>query len=124
MADFGNPLVLSGNYELLSIQIFFAVVGAAHDQGRAAVLAIVLLASRWGRSTRSSAGSAGWSTPPSRARATPASRCRCRRPSAGRCYALALPWGILALVIYAVIIVGGFVRAIGRGTTRRPSSTS
>ena len=44
MADFGNPLVLSGNYELLSIQIFFAVVGAAHDQGRAAVLAIVLLA--------------------------------------------------------------------------------
>ena len=44
MADFGNPLVLSGNYELLSIQIFFAVVGAAHDQGRAAVLALVLLA--------------------------------------------------------------------------------
>ncbi len=37
MADFGNPLVLSGNYEVLSIQIFFAVVGAAHDQGRAAV---------------------------------------------------------------------------------------
>ena len=44
MADFGNPLVLSGNYEVLSIQIFFAVVGAAHDQGRAAVLAMVLLA--------------------------------------------------------------------------------
>src|SRR6185436_20750997 len=44
MADFGNPLVLSGNYELLSIQIFFAVVGASHDQGRAAVLALVLLA--------------------------------------------------------------------------------
>ena len=43
MADFGNPLVLSGNYEVLSIQIFFAVVGAAHDQGRAAVLAPVLL---------------------------------------------------------------------------------
>ena len=44
MADFGNPLVLGGNYEVLSTKIFFAVVGAAHDQGRAAVLAIVLLA--------------------------------------------------------------------------------
>lgn len=43
LADFGNPLVLSGNYELLSIKVFFAVVGAAHDQGRAAVLALVLL---------------------------------------------------------------------------------
>ena len=43
MADFGNPLVLAGNYEVLATKIFFAVVGAAHDQGRAAVLAIILL---------------------------------------------------------------------------------
>ncbi|HVE53859.1 MAG TPA: ABC transporter permease subunit, partial [Ramlibacter sp.] len=43
MADFGNPLVLSGNFEVLSVKIFFAVVGAAHDQARAAVLALVLL---------------------------------------------------------------------------------
>jgi iron(III) transport system permease protein len=33
------------------------------------------------------------------------------------CYALALPWAVLALVIYAVIIVGGFVRAMGRDYT-------
>ena len=39
LADFGNPLVLGGNFEVLSTKIFFAVVGAAHDQGRAAVLA-------------------------------------------------------------------------------------
>ena len=44
MADFGNPLVLGGNFEVLSTKIFFAVVGAAHDQGRAAVLSIILLA--------------------------------------------------------------------------------
>ena len=44
MADFGNPLVLGGNFDVLSTEIFFAVVGAQHDQGRAAVLAIVLLA--------------------------------------------------------------------------------
>ena len=43
LADFGNPLVLGGNFEVLSTKIFFAVVGAAQDQGRAAVLSIVLL---------------------------------------------------------------------------------
>lgn len=43
MADFGNPLVLGGNFDVLSTEIFFAIVGAQYDQGRAAILAIVLL---------------------------------------------------------------------------------
>ena len=43
MADFGNPLVLSGNFDVLSTEIFFAIVGAQYDQAQAAVLAIVLL---------------------------------------------------------------------------------
>src|SRR5439155_15639798 len=43
LADFGNPLVLGGNFEVLSTKIFFSVVGAAHDRGRSAVLAIILL---------------------------------------------------------------------------------
>jgi len=117
MADFGNPLVLSGNYEVLSIQIFFAVVGAAHDQGRAAVLAIILLAftlgafyaqQRWlGRAsytTVTGKGDAGLPVP---------------LPAAIRwgCYLVALPWTVLAVVIYVVIIVGGFVRAMGRDYT-------
>ena len=44
LADFGNPLVLGGNFDVLSTSIFFAIVGAQNDQGRAAVLAILLLA--------------------------------------------------------------------------------
>ena len=43
MADFGNPLVLGGNFQVLSTEIFFAIVGAQHDPGRAAMLAMVLL---------------------------------------------------------------------------------
>ena len=35
--------MIGGNFNVLSTDIFFAVVGAAHDQGRAAVLAMVLL---------------------------------------------------------------------------------
>src|SRR5690606_656235 len=42
MADFGNPLVLGGNFDVLSTEIFFAIVGAQHDPGRAAILAMVL----------------------------------------------------------------------------------
>jgi iron(III) transport system permease protein len=36
--------VLAGNFDVLSTKIFFAVAGAQYDAGRAAVLAMVLLA--------------------------------------------------------------------------------
>ena len=39
LADFGNPIVLAGNFEVLSTKIFFAIAGAQYDPGRAAVLA-------------------------------------------------------------------------------------
>ena len=43
LADFGNPLVLGGDFDVLSTEIFFAVVGAQYDETRAAVLAVILL---------------------------------------------------------------------------------
>jgi iron(III) transport system permease protein len=114
MADFGNPLVLAGNYEVLSTRIFFAVVGAAHDESRAAVLAIVLLVftlgafwaqQRWlGRAsytTVTGKGDAGLPTP-------------LPRSLRWVCYGIALPWALLTLVIYATIFVGGFVKSVGR----------
>ena len=44
IADFGNPIVVGGSYAVLSTDIFFAIVGAQYDQGRAASLALVLTA--------------------------------------------------------------------------------
>ena len=38
LADFGNPLVLGGNFDVLSTDIFFAIVGSQNDPGRAAAL--------------------------------------------------------------------------------------
>ena len=38
IADFGNPVVVGGQYAVLSTDIFFAIVGAQYDQGRAATL--------------------------------------------------------------------------------------
>jgi iron(III) transport system permease protein len=114
MADFGNPLVLSGNYEVLSVKIYFAVVGASHDQSRAAVLALVLLVftlmafwaqQRWlGRAsytTVTGKGDAGLPVP-------------LPRGLRWLCYGIALPWAALTFVIYATIFVGGFVKSVGR----------
>lgn len=114
MADFGNPLVLAGNYEVLSTKIFFAVVGASHDQSRAAVLALVLLIftlaafwaqQRWlGRAsytTVTGKGDAGLPVP-------------LPRGLRWLCYGIAVPWALLTFVVYVTIFVGGFVQSVGR----------
>src|SRR5262249_39737375 len=106
-------LVLGGNFPVLSISIFFAVVGAQHDQSRAAVLSIVLLVftlgafyaqRRWlGRrsyATVTGKGDSGLHPP------LPA---LVRRLA----YATALPWAVFTLVIYSMILFGGFVETWG-----------
>jgi len=112
LADFGNPLVLGGNFEVLSTKIFFAVVGAQQDQGRAAVLSIVLLAFTLGAfwlqhawlgkkvyTTVTGKGDSGVPLP-------------LPRRVAIASYLTAIPWAIFTLLIYAVILVGGFVKCI------------
>jgi iron(III) transport system permease protein len=117
MADFGNPLVLGGNYDVLSTKIFFAVVGAAHDQGRAAVLSIILLGftllAFWvqyawlGKRVYTTVTGKGDSGLP----------LLLPRGAARLCYATAIPWAIFTFVAYAIILVGGFVRTMGRDYT-------
>jgi iron(III) transport system permease protein len=117
LADFGNPLVLGGNFDVLSTEIFFAIVGAQHDQGRAAVLAIILLAftlgafwaqQRWlGRKAYTTVTGKGDAGVP------------LRLPQAVRaaCYATALPWAALTLLMYLTILFGGLVESWGRDHT-------
>lgn len=114
LSDFGNPLVLGGNFEVLSTKIFFAIAGAQNDPGRAAILALILLVMtlgafwlqyRWlGKTsfvTVTGKGDAGLPTPlPRRVR--------------WLCYATALPWALFTAVLYGLILVGGFVVDIGR----------
>jgi iron(III) transport system permease protein len=117
LADFGNPLVLGGNYEVLSTKIFFAIVGAAHDQSRAAVLSIILL----GFTLAAFAFQYAWIG--TRAYTTVSGKgdagipLALPRRLAWLCYGTAVPWALFTLLIYAVILVGGFVRSIGRDYT-------
>jgi iron(III) transport system permease protein len=115
LADFGNPVVLAGNYDVLSTKIFFAVAGAQHEPGRAAALATVLLLftlvafwlqQRWlGKAsyvTVSGKGDSGLPAPlPDGLRRS--------------CVGFAMAWIVFTLACYAVIVVGGFVKDIGRG---------
>ncbi len=117
IADFGNPVVVGGQFSVLSTDIFFAIVGAQYDQGRAASLAWILtlfalgifiaqrvLLGRSNYTTVSGKGDAGLPLP---------------LPDAVRraCLMIVLPWLIFTLVVYAFAFVGGFVQTWGRDYT-------
>jgi len=117
LADFGNPLVIGGNFDVLSTDIFFAVVGTQNDPGRAAALAVVLLLltlgafvvqQRWlgnrSYTTLSGKGDSG----------LPA-----QLPTGVRrlVYATAMPWLAFTFLLYALILVGGFVESLGINNT-------
>jgi iron(III) transport system permease protein len=117
IADFGNPIVVGGQYAVLSTDIFFAIVGAQYDQGRAATLALILSAfalavfflqqrvlGRTSYTTVSGKGDAGI------AMELPA---RVRR----LCVGIAGPWLGFTVVVYVFAFVGGFVRTWGRDYT-------
>ena len=118
LADFGNPMMIGGNFRVLSTSIYFAVVGAAQDQGQAAVLAIVLLSFT---PVRLPAAAAVDRAAQLRHRLGQgrcrAARRRCRRRCACLCYAVVLPWIVLTVAVYGIILVGGFVSSIGSDNT-------
>ncbi|MGU3576100.1 ABC transporter permease [Brucellaceae bacterium C25G] len=117
MADFGNPMVLGGSHGVLSTEIFFAVVGSQTDPSRAAVLAIVLLfftlsaflIQRMWLSGKNFATVTGKGD----------SGMHAALPKSVKIgvYSLVLPWIVFTLVVYCMIIVGGFVKTWGLDNT-------
>jgi iron(III) transport system permease protein len=115
LADFANPIVLAGNFEVLSTKIFFAVAGAQHDPGRAAALAAVLLGltlfafwlqQRWvGKLSYVTVSGKGDGGIPG----------KLPRSLWYACFGIAAAWILFTLVCYAIILAGGFVKDIGRG---------
>ncbi|MDQ0069820.1 iron(III) transport system permease protein [Variovorax boronicumulans] len=114
IADFGNPVVVGGQFSVLSTDIFFAIVGAQYDQGRAASLAWVLtlfalgvfalqrgLLGKQNYTTVSGKGDAGIAMAlPDGVRRT--------------IYCIALPWVAFTAVVYLFAFAGGFVQTWGR----------
>jgi len=117
MADFGNPVVVGGQYAVLSTDIFFAIVGAQYDQGRAASLALILtgfalavfflqqrLLGKSSYTTLTGKGDSGFAMPlPERVRKL--------------CRGVALPWLAFTVIVYVFAFTGGFVQTWGRDYT-------
>jgi iron(III) transport system permease protein len=114
IADFGNPILLGGNFSVLSTEIFYSVVGAQLDQGRAATLGLVLLVLALaafvlqrrvlgGRvyTAVTGKGDSGLPAP---------------LPDSVRraCYTIVFPWLVLTVVIYSMALLGGFAETWGR----------
>jgi iron(III) transport system permease protein len=117
VADFGNPVVVGGQYSVLSTDIFFAIVGAQYDQGRAASLAWILtlfalavfalqrgLLGKQNYTTVSGKGDAGIPMAlPDGVRRT--------------LNAVVYPWLAFTVVVYLFAFTGGFVQTWGRDYT-------
>lgn len=113
MADFGNPLVLGGNFDVLSTEIFFAIVGAQYDQAQAAILAIVLLFFTLGAfyAQRFWLGRKSYTTVSGKGDAG----VHPQLPATFRkvVYAVAGFWTLFTLLIYVTIFYGSFVKLWG-----------
>ncbi|MBN3855029.1 iron ABC transporter permease [Paraburkholderia sp. Ac-20340] len=113
VADFGDPLVVGGNFRVLSTDLYFAVVGAEQNAARAAVLAVWLLAIALAafmlqRAWLGRARYASVSGKPVAAQVMPLGK-----RVQGALALVCAPWCVLALAVYATLLIGGFVRLWG-----------
>lgn len=117
MADFGNPIVVGGQFSVLSTEIFFAIVGAQYDQGRAASLAWILTAFALAvfAIQRAVTGKQNYTTVSGKGEGGVAMSL----PAGVRrvVYAVVLPWMAFTLLVYLFAFVGGFVQTWGRDYT-------
>lgn len=113
LADFGNPLVLGGNFNVLSTEIYFAIVGTVADPAKAAILSMTLLtmtlaaflAQRVWLGRKSYATVTGKADSGQNAGLNPGLK--------WACYLTALPWAAFTLMIYVLIAFGSFVKLWG-----------
>ncbi len=113
LADFGNPLVLGGNFSVLSTEIYFAIVGTVADPAKAAILSMILLvmtlvafvAQRKWLGKKSYATVTGKADNGQNSGLNPGLK--------WACYLTALPWAAFTLLLYLLIVFGSFVKLWG-----------
>jgi iron(III) transport system permease protein len=113
MADFGNPLVLGGSHGVLSTEIFFAVVGSQNDPSRAAVLAIILLCFTLSAFLAQRVWLSGKNFATVTGKGDSGMHAALPRSVSIGVHALVVPWALFTLVVYGMILVGGFVKTWG-----------
>ena len=114
IADFGNPIVLGGDYGVLSTEIYFAVVGAQLDYGRAAALGLLLLAFVLSAFfvQRRVVGSRSYATISGKGDSGLPSQLPASAERAA--FGVAIPWATFTFLLYGFAFVGGLVKVWGR----------
>lgn len=111
LADFGNPMVIGGDYGVLATSIYFYVVGR-YDFGSAAALSVILLVPSLGAFfiQKYWVGRKQYVTITGKPSAHGASTC----PSILHvCRIASLIWSGLIILLYASILIGGFTKVWG-----------
>ncbi|ROZ64112.1 iron ABC transporter permease [Ramlibacter sp. WS9] len=113
VGDFGSPIIIGGSYGVLSTEIFYAILGAQFDGGRAAALALVLASFALGVFVmqRAVLRTRDYRGAEARGRAAPA-----LLPAGWRRVAVlvSLPWLLLTAGLYLSAISAAFVETWGR----------
>jgi iron(III) transport system permease protein len=117
VSDFGNPVIVGGQYGVLSTEIFFAIVGAQFDQGRAAALAwiLALFALSVFALQRVVLGKRSYATLDGTSHAS--APLALPAPWKHAVLLLAAPWLVFTVGLYAFAISAGFVEVWGRDYT-------
>ncbi|WP_058327811.1 iron ABC transporter permease [Sinorhizobium sp. Sb3] len=113
LADFGNPLVLGGNFNVLSTEIYFAIVGTVADPAKAAILSMILLSMTLGAflAQRTWLGKKSYATVTGKA--DNGQHAGLNPGLKWACYLTALPWAAFTLVLYLLVVFGSFVKLWG-----------
>lgn len=113
LADFGNPLVLGGNFDVLSTEIYFSIVGTVADASGTAILSIALLLLTLGAFLvqRRWVGTKSYATVTGKGDS--GRHAALSKGVKTACYATALPWAAFTAVVYSMIIFGSFVKLWG-----------
>lgn len=113
MADFGNPLVLGGSGGVLSTEIFFSVVGAQNDASRAAVLAAILLCFTLSAFLAQRVWLSGKNFATVGGKGDGGNHAGLPRRLAWPVIGVVSVWSLFTLVVYTMILFGGFVKLWG-----------
>ncbi|HHL19893.1 MAG TPA: iron ABC transporter permease [Aliiroseovarius sp.] len=113
LADFGNPLVLGGNANVLSTEIYFSIVGTIADPSRTAVLSLALLMLTLGAFLLQRRWVGGKSYATVTGKADSGRHAALSTGIRRLAYATALPWAAFTAVVYSMIIFGSFVKLWG-----------
>lgn len=113
IADFGNPLILGGNFSVLSTDIYYSIIGSSTSSSKAGTLAIVLLSLTLSAFViqRAWLGKKSYST--ITGKGDSGKNIELSPKLSITCQSIALIWATFTFVVYSMILFGSFVKLWG-----------